>query len=107
MKKILLISLVLAGCGPRFIGNPPESMSQRISLMERQISTQAGKLEVIEHQNEIILKEMDMLKKGLTLQNNDITPLTNMPLETPVVETGAPTDLDTLPPMPPSPITED
>lgn len=102
MKKLFFLPMfILAGCGPRFIGNPPESLTEKVSLMERQMSEQAGKIEVLEHQNKKIKQDMELLKKSFSISDIPSTPVE------PVEENSTPTDLDTLPPMPPSPIIED
>ncbi len=63
MKKIFLLSfIVLSGCNSGFFGNKPDSLSEKLSLMDYEMKQQSGKIEVLEHENRKIKEELELIK---------------------------------------------
>ena len=84
MKKILIICLVvLSGCNADFSGKKTDSLSEKLSMMDREMRQQNGKIEVLEHENKKLLQEMEVLKFDVnarlsTLESID---LSNPPMQ--------------------------
>ncbi len=65
MKNLLFTSfIVLAGCNSSFLGKKTDSFSEKLSLMDREMSQQSGKIEVLEHENMKIKRELELIKSS-------------------------------------------
>ncbi|MHA1540495.1 MAG: hypothetical protein ACTSXL_01830 [Alphaproteobacteria bacterium] len=87
MKKFFILGfIVLAGCNADFSGKKTDSLSEKLSMMDREMRTQNGKLEVLEHENKKLRQDMEVLKFDVearlkAFENIEPTETTNPVLE--------------------------
>ncbi|MBN2676239.1 MAG: hypothetical protein JXR30_03240 [Alphaproteobacteria bacterium] len=63
MKKLgLIFVLGLTGCQLNGVTNEPKSLTEKMSMLDKVVREQTGKIEVLEHENQVLKTNVETIK---------------------------------------------